>query len=229
MNILRLVTYGLLDVFFPNNCEICGSHLIHSESFICLKCKFNLPYIDRHPQMEIAIQKVFWGRADIQKVYSVYNYQKGTNTQKILQAIKYHNKTKLAIHLGEIMGDHLPKTNLFDCIIPVPLHPKKLKKRGYNQSLLLAQGIQKSINVPINTYILERIKISASQTTFSKYDRFENVRKIFAAKNLDTIENKHILLVDDVLTTGATLEACVAAIHAHINCDISIATLAVRI
>lgn len=229
MNFLRFVTYSVLDLFFPNNCEICENHLVHTEAFICLPCKYSLPYIDRHEKMQNAIQKIFWGRIDIAAVYSVYNYQKGTNTQKILHAIKYKNKTKLAVYMGEIMGHQLPENNFFDMIIPVPLHPKKLRKRGYNQSLLLSNGVAKVLGTPIRTDILERVKINKSQTTFSKYDRYDNVRAIFEAKNLKSVENKHVLLVDDVLTTGATIEACAAALLSEVNCSISVATLAVRV
>jgi len=229
MNLVQFLTYSILDIFFPNNCELCQKHLTHKEVFICLECKFNLPYIDRHMQMLESIQKIFWGRIDIEHVYSVYNYQKGTNTQKILHAIKYHGKTKLAIHMGEIIGSQLPKNKMINVIIPIPLHPKKLKKRGYNQSLLLAEGIQKSNGITIATNFVHRIKINKSQTAFSKYDRWENVRTIFEVKNAEELKNKHILLVDDVLTTGATIEACAAAILSKVDCKISIATLAVRV
>lgn len=229
MNILRFVTYSVLDIFFPNNCELCQKHLTHVESFICLACKFKLPYIDRHKLMVESIQKIFWGRIEIEKVFSVYNYQKKSNTQKLLHEIKYNNKTKLAIHLGEISAEQLPSNHEFDILVPIPLHPRKLRKRGYNQSLLLAQGIQKSTSIPIDTSSVLRIKINKSQTQFSKYDRWDNVKAIFELKDNHNLEGKHILLVDDVLTTGATIEACAAAIFSKTNCKISVITLAVRV
>lgn len=229
MKLVRFVSYSILDIFYPNNCEICQNHLVHTENFICLTCKFNLPYIDRHKTMLASIQKIFWGRIEIHQVFSVYNYQKGTHTQKILHAIKYQNKKRLASHMGEIMGELLPKNHSFDVLIPVPLHPKKLKQRGYNQSLLLAEGIKKYLDIPINNDALKRIKINQSQTIFSKYDRWDNVKAIFSLNKKDNLEGKHILLVDDVLTTGATIESCAAAILSEINCKISVATLAVRV
>jgi len=229
MKLVRFIGYSILDIFYPNNCEICQNHLVHTEDFICLTCKFNLPYIDRHQTMLDSIQKIFWGRIDIAHVFSVYNYQKGTNTQKILHAIKYQNKKRLAIHMGEIMGELLPKDKTFDLIIPVPLHPKKLKQRGYNQSLLLAEGIEKSTDIKIENNALQRIKINQSQTVFSKYDRWDNVKAIFKLVRKKNLEGKHILLVDDVLTTGATIESCAAAILSEVNCKISVATLAVRV
>lgn len=229
MNLLRFVTYSVLDLFFPNNCELCEKHLTHVESFICLECKFNLPYIDRHKLMLESIQKIFWGRIEIEKVYSVYNYQKGSHTQKLLHEIKYNSKTKLAIYLGEITASQLPKKHTLDVLLPIPLHPKKRKQRGYNQSLLLAQGIQKVTGIPIDCHSVSRTKINASQTQFSKYDRWENVKSIFKLEDNHGLSGKHILLVDDVLTTGATIEACAAAIFSKIDCKISVITLAVRL
>ncbi len=229
MNLVHFITYSLIDVFFPNNCELCQKHLTHKEAFICLECKFNLPYIDRHVNMMESIQKTFWGRIDIENVYSVYNYQKGNNTQDVLHAIKYYSKTKLAIHMGEIIGSQLPLNQNFDVIIPVPLHPKKLSRRGYNQSLLLSEGIKKITGISIDNSSLYRKKTNKSQTHFSKYDRWENVRTIFEIKNFEKLKDKHILLVDDVLTTGATIEACAAAVLSKVNCKISVATLAARV
>ena len=229
MNLLQFVTYSVLDIFFPNNCELCEKHLVHTETYICLDCKLNLPFIDRHQHMLESIQKIFWGRIEIEHVYSVYNYQKGTNTQKVLHAIKYKDKTKLAIHMGEIMGEQLPENHNIDLIIPVPLHPKKLRKRGYNQSLLLALGMQKNTSLRIANNALIRVTGNQSQTAFSKFDRWDNVKTIFDVKNTEQLYDKHILLIDDVLTTGATLEACAAAIHSKVKCKISVATLAVRV
>ncbi|MFK8039613.1 MAG: ComF family protein [Crocinitomicaceae bacterium] len=229
MNLLQFVTHSVLDIFFPNNCELCQKHLTHKESFICLECKFNLPYIDRHQLMLESIQKIFWGRIEIEKVYSVYNYQKGNQTQRILHEIKYKNKTKLAIHLGEIIGSLIPKNHTFDLIIPIPLHPKKLKKRGYNQSQLLAEGVQQTNAIPIDNNSVVRTGINQSQTQFSKYDRWDNVKGIFKLKDNNNLAGKHILIVDDVLTTGATIEACAAAILSKVDCKISVATLATRV
>ena len=229
MNLVQFVTYAVLDIFFPNNCELCQKHLTHKERFICLECKFNLPYIDRHQKMLEGVQKTFWGRVDIEYVYGVYNYQKGTNVQKILQAIKYQNKTKLATHLGEMIGNQLPDDQTFDAIIPIPLHPKKLRQRGYNQSRFLAEGIHKSTGIDIVDNLVSRTKASRSQTHFSKHDRWDNVKTIFEAQGQKNLENKHLLLVDDVLTTGATVEACAAAILSKVNCKISVATLAIRV
>ncbi|MFD1553153.1 ComF family protein [Putridiphycobacter roseus] len=229
MHKVNFILNGLLDLFFPNACEICGNALNHTEKYICFPCKYNLPYVNRHPKHVESLQKIFWGRIDIEKVYSVLNYQKGNHTQKILHAIKYKNKTKLGRHMGKIMGNQLKKAEKFDCIIPIPLHPKKQRIRGFNQSLILAEGIAETLPIPIITNQIERVKINKSQTQFSKYDRWDNVKQIFLLKNPSLLRNKHVLIVDDVLTTGATIESCAAEIYAKTACKISVATLAARV
>ena len=229
MNKVSFILHGLIDLFFPNECEICGKDLNHTEKFICFPCKFELPYLNRHQYQVESLQKIFWGRVKVEQVHSVFNYQKGNHTQKILHAIKYKKHTKLGKHMGIIMGKQLMKIDEFDSIIPIPLHPKKLKKRGFNQSLILAEGISEVTQTPIHSNYIERIKINKSQTQFSKYDRWDNVKKIFLLKNQSELKNKHILIVDDVITTGATIESCVAEIQSKVPCKISIATLAARV
>ena len=128
-----------------------------------------------------------------------------------------------------MLGNKINGLHTFDCIVPVPLHAKKLNKRGFNQSSIIASGLAKVLNIPVYDNCIRRITHNKSQTKFSKYDRFENVRKIFELNQPELIRNKHVLLVDDVLTTGATIEACASEILHAENCKVSIATLAVRI
>ncbi|MCB9225009.1 MAG: phosphoribosyltransferase family protein [Crocinitomicaceae bacterium] len=175
-----------------------------------------------------SLNKLFWGRVDVHQVYSLFNYQKGNQVQDLLHLIKYQKKTKLAEHLGERLAEEIPKSGL-DMIIPIPLHPKKLRKRGFNQSTLIARGIHKRLQVPINEKLVKRVKHNPSQTTVSKYDRWENVRSIFDVSDHEKLKNKHLLIVDDVLTTGATIEACVKQLIGIEGCKVSIATLAARI
>jgi len=229
MKKITFIAHSVLDIIFPNNCEICNCSLTQKEKFICLNCVFDLPFINRHQYQIESLQKLFWGRVDIQSVHSLFNYQKESNTQQILHAIKYKKRTKLGHYMGRMMGKQLDLTSSLDYIIPIPLHPKKEKERGFNQSLVLALGLQEIIDVKIENSVISRVKINKSQTKFSKYDRWDNVNKIFKLNNPKTLENKHILLVDDVLTTGATIESCAIEILNKVNCKISIATLAARI
>ncbi len=222
--IVQTISYSVLDVFYPNNCSICSTHLNHHEKYICLNCLYDLPYIET----QLSLEKIFWGRVSVEKVYSLLNYQKGNQTQKILHELKYKNKSKLAYHLGTILGEKITNEK-FDQIIPVPLHPKKLQKRGYNQSTLIAKGIESVIGIQVNEKNLIRNAFNLSQTKFSKYERWDNVKQIFSVVNPEYFIKKHVLLIDDVLTTGATIEACVAELLKIKDCKVSIATLAARI
>ena len=187
MSSFSFVSNSVLDIFYPKTCAICQENLTHKEQFYCLACLYDLPFLERHPSMIESIQKIFWGRVEIQKVYSLLTYHKGSHTQTVLHQIKYNNKAKLAEYMGQMMAKILPE-NQIDYLIPVPLHPKKEKLRGYNQSLLLAKGIQQKTQIPIINNAIKRISGNASQTKFSKYDRWDNVRSIFSATPVNQIK-----------------------------------------
>ncbi len=225
---ISFIGYSVLDIIYPNDCVICGTNLTHKESYLCLTCQFDLPYINYSQFTQDSLQKLLWGRVPVKKIYALLNYQKGNQTQKLLHLLKYKNKTKLAEYFGYQLGKTI-KNNKFDYILPVPLHPKKLKLRGYNQSALISKGIKKVLQTPINEKILIRNSFNLSQTNFSKFDRLDNVKSIFSVIKPKLIKNKHVLLIDDVLTTGATIEACVKELIKVKGCKVSIATLAARI
>jgi ComF family protein len=227
-SLIKKIASATLDIFYPNQCEICSVDLNLNERHICLNCSYDLPYLSSSQTQQKSLEKLFWGRANIEKVYALFNYQKGNQVQELLHLVKYHQKTKLAAHLGEQLGEEIDANDL-DFIIPVPLHPKKLRKRGFNQSTLIANGIAVSTGVPVNEKWMRRVKHNPSQTTVNKYDRWENVRSIFEVSQSAKLENAHVLLVDDVLTTGATIEACVHQLLSIPGCRVSIATLAARV
>ncbi len=226
---LRSVGGAFLAVFYPDYCQLCQTELNLSEKHLCLSCSYDLPYIVQSESALQTLHKLFWGRTTIQHIYSLLDYKKGNQVQTLLHQLKYHKRTKLGAHLGQLLGDAMPKEVGFDAIVPVPLHPKKLRKRGFNQSEVIAKGIAAVHDLPLRNDLIKRVKHNASQTKFTKYDRWENVRSIFAVKKADELKNKHILLVDDVLTTGATIEACVNEMITVENCTVSIATLAARL
>ena len=203
--------------------------MLHNENYLCLTCRFDLPYINFSQHTQNSLQKLFWGRVNVEKVFALLNYQKGNQTQKILHLLKYKDKTKLAEHFGEQLAHTIQNKSLFDFLVPVPLHPKKFKIRGYNQSTIISKGVQKVLNISINERVLVRNSFNKSQTNFSKFDRWGNVNSIFSVINPKPFINKHILLIDDVLTTGATIEACVKELLKIEGCKVSIATLAARI
>jgi ComF family protein len=228
-NQFRTIGGAFLDVFYPNICQICSTDLNMKEQHVCLSCAYDLPYIGQNKKELQKLEKLFWGRVEVQHIYSLLNYQRGNQTQKLLHLIKYKQKKKLGQYFGEVLGGVITEKEQIHAILPVPLHPKKQKLRGFNQSLVIADGIANKTNIPINETCLIRNSHNRSQTKFSKYDRWDNVRQIFAVKQQNQLENKHVLLVDDVLTTGATIEACVIELLKIKNCRVSIATLAARV
>lgn len=226
---LKFIGQSALQIIYPNLCFVCHKDLVRTENYLCAACEYDLPFLSNTDEEHEKLAKLFYGRVKIEKVYALFNYQKGNAVQTLLHQIKYKGKTKIAHHYGQVLAASIKNENTFDFIIPIPLHAKKLKKRGFNQSAIIAQGIAESLGLKIEENLIHRITHNKSQTGFSKYDRFENVRKIFEVRRPELLKNKHILLVDDVLTTGATIEACAAEILQVENCKISIATLAVRI
>lgn len=218
-----------LQVIYPERCCICEGDLVRGEHHVCTACAFDLPYITGNAQDVTKLGKLFWGRVEIQQVHSLFNYQKGNHVQTILHAIKYKSRPRIATHFGKVLARSMPVNAGFSCIIPVPLHPKKERQRGFNQSQAIADGLSEVLSIPLYNKHVIRNAFNESQTKFSKYDRYENVRSIFTVIQAKALENQHILLVDDVLTTGATIEACAAAFLTIPGCKVSIATLAARV
>lgn len=229
-NLFSYIGYSLLEVFYPNQCVVCQTTLNHNEVHLCLNCRYDLPKIPNHGIQSDQLQKLFWGRVEVEKVYTLFNYQKGNSSRHILHQIKYKGAQKMGVHFGKELGQKMAQLNPhFDLIIPVPLHPKKRQIRGYNQSDLIAKGVSEILDVEYDTKHLKRSQFNASQTRFSKYDRWTNVNRIFKVKQSQKLIGKHILLVDDVLTTGATIEACVQTLKSIESVKISVATLAARV
>jgi len=177
---------------------------------------------------ENPVARIFWGRVYLQNVSSFLHFQKGGRLQNIIHNMKYKNIKEIGTFLGKLYGyelKNIPNSNV-DLIIPVPLHKSKLRKRGYNQSEYIARGISEVLNLPVNTNSIERYIASDSQTRKSRFERWENVKNVFKIVEPQSFIGKHVLLVDDVITTGATLEACARAILEIPGTKVSIATLA---
>ncbi len=225
----RKYFYDFISLLFPRVCAACGVNLADTELSLCTKCLYQLPTTNFHDDPENEVARLFWGRAKIEKATSFYYYFKGSKFQKPIHQLKYKGQKHIGLDLGRIFGLHLKETgfNKTDLIIPVPLHFKKLKKRGYNQSELIAKGMAESMEKPVITDILYREVYNPTQTKKSRYERWENVDGIFRCKKEELLENKHVLLVDDVITTGSTLEACANAITRIKDAKVSVASLAV--
>ncbi len=222
-------TADFLNLFFPNICQACGTSLVRNEHVMCLSCLYKLPKTNFQLHQNNPISRIFWGRVNINAATSFLFFNKGGRVQKLIHQFKYKGKIETGRYLGELMGRDLKKSNLFntvDVIIPVPLHPKKLHTRGFNQSDIIADGIGKSMKSPTTFDTLIRTHHTETQTKKARYTRWENVKGKFGINNPKNIEGKHILLVDDVLTTGATLEACAQTILQIPSTRVSLATLA---
>lgn len=219
----------LVNLFYPNNCGCCNNVLRKGESHICLFCLSDLPRTNYIKIKENPVAKLFWGRVDLTYGFSTYNFSKKGKIQDLIHLLKYKEKTEIGFVLGSEIGrdinDNIPP-NTFDYIVPVPLHPKKQRLRGYNQSAFIAQGISSVCHVPVNEELVERVSNTVSQTKKNKHERWENVAEIFQLKNQEKIDGKHLLLVDDVVTTGATLESCARKFLEVPNSRVSVAVLA---
>ncbi len=218
-----------LNLFFPNLCQACGRSLIKSENIICLECLYKLPKTNFHLHENNPISRIFWGRADIQAATSFLFFNKGGHVQKLIHELKYKGNTETGKYLGEQFGRDLYDSELFgniDIIIPVPLHKKRLHSRGFNQSEVICNGMSISMKKPINTNCLQRLEHTDTQTKKARYTRWENVVGKFGIVDSAELEGKNLLLVDDVLTTGATLESCAQVLLEIPDVKVSVATLA---
>jgi ComF family protein len=219
----------LVGLFFPDTCLGCGVSLMEQEHLICLTCTLNLPRTCFHLQRDNPVEKVFWGRVPVKGATSFLYFNKGGKVQRILHALKYRGRKEVGVCLGTLFGKDLCESHEFSsvqCIVPVPLHPGKEQKRGYNQSEMIGRGLSKSMGQPLITRALVRTVNTGSQTRKTRYNRWENVRDVFRVVDHDILRDKHILLVDDVLTTGATLEACAIKLLETEGTSVSMATLA---
>lgn len=226
---IRQWTTDLLNLLFPKLCQACGNSLNYGEHQICAHCYIDLPYTDFHCYADNPVAKQFWNRVQLRFATALFYFKKGTKIQHLIHHLKYDGRTEVGIVLGELLGQKLKQSSLFgnlDLIIPVPLHARKLKSRGYNQSDHIAQGVSNILNLPISTTHLFRNRMTASQTKKSRYTRYENMQEVFSVKHHQDLKNLRILLIDDVITTGATLESCAQTLlNAGIN-EISIAAIA---
>jgi ComF family protein len=213
---------------FPRVCPACGNNLYIQENSICTKCLYELPRTNFHLDNDNELARLFWGRVKLEAATSFCYYYKGSKFQNIIHQLKYNGQKHVGYYLGRLFGADLKNTYSpdIDIIHPVPLHYRKFRIRGYNQSEYIARGISESINRPVVTDILYRTKAAETQTIKSRYDRWENIEGVFKTKNINRAENRHILLVDDVVTTGSTLEACASEILKINNTRVSIAALA---
>lgn len=228
---LKRYTNDLINLLFPELCNGCGKLLYHGEKDICTKCLYDLPYTDFHLYEDNPVAKQLWGRLPVNAAMAMLYFKKGAKVQNLIHGLKYDGKTEIGIPLGKLLANKLSKSEFYtdvDLIVPVPLHQKKLRTRGYNQSEYIATGLAEELEVSLSTKHLLRNKATESQTKKARYTRYENMQDVFSVneKKAHELADKHILLVDDVVTTGATLEACGNTLLKHGIKKLSIAAIA---
>jgi ComF family protein len=215
-------------LFYPRLCITCDRKLMTQENFICLHCLYDLPRTHFHSDPENKIAQLFWGRARVDSATSWLFFRKGSRYQKLVHYLKYRGLKEIGEEMGKLFGDELTGTPFqeSDVVIPVPLHPRKLKQRGYNQSEWIAKGIASTLNKPLMVNNLTRVVFTNTQTRKNRFERWQNVEGIFSVCLPSEIYQKNILIVDDVVTTGSTLEAAATAILQAGAAKVRIATLA---
>lgn len=223
--------YELYRLFYPHVCSLCGTSLIKGEQFVCLYCYTQLPITTTHlSPHDNKVTQIFWGKMPVEYGLAFFYYQKHLGIQRLIHLLKYKNKPEIGIWLGRqygiILKDYITLSNDF-LLIPVPLHEKKLHLRGYNQAECFARGLSETLKIELRTDILRRKKYTETQTRKSKEERWSNVGEVFYAAQIPSLQEKHCIIVDDVITTGSTIEACAQALREQNNVLISVCVIGV--
>lgn len=220
---------NLFHLFYPKLCVNCEQKLVANETTLCTLCRHDLPLTNFKNFTQNKVIETFYGRILIKKAYSLLFFRKKGITKQLIHDLKYKGNEEIGVFFGNWIGEILKENKEFedvDFIIPVPLHPKKLKERGYNQVTKFGETLSKHLKIPFTEKYLVRISSTKTQTFKERFERFNNIDTKFLIENPAYFDNKHILLIDDVITTGATLEACAKEFLKSKNCTISILTMA---
>ncbi len=228
MNRFLNIAYDFLSLIYPQVCAACGNNLYIEEKSVCTRCLYRIPKTNYHLDVNNEIARLFWGRVNLEAVTAYFFYYKGSKYQKIIHRCKYAGQKYIGYDLGKLFAADLmhSRFSAIDVIHPVPLHYRKLRQRGYNQSEYIAKGMSEVFGKPLITDAVYREKAARTQTKKGRYERWKNVEDVFRINNSKKLENKHVLLVDDVVTTGSTMEACAGEILKCNNVKVSVAALA---
>ena len=217
-----------LSLIFPRVCQSCRTPLLKGEQTICTKCIATLPYTRYWEYNDNPVAQKFWGQVDIVAATSLLHFRKGTKIRKLVHLLKYKGNTDVGYKLGLLLGSNIKQNSHFsdvDIVVAVPLHPKKQKKRGYNQSDFIADGVAEALGATPMPNLIRRKQNNETQTRKNRVERYQNVRSIFEVPEPSLATGKHILIVDDVITTGATVESCAAELLSSTSCKVSIASV----
>ncbi len=221
---------SLANLFFPKVCYACLHYLNDNEDTICTSCRHHLPITNFHFNNDDSVTKIFYGRVKVAYGTALFRFEKKSLVQQLIHGLKYKGYEHISPFLGDWLGGELKTIKAYediDVVIPVPLHKKKLKKRGYNQVAGFGKQIAECLHADYRDDVLLKITDTTSQTTKNQFTRWNKTDELFTIKNTSVIENKHILLVDDIITTGATLEACITILNHAKNIKISVACMAI--
>jgi len=218
-----------VSLFFPRYCVGCNAALTKGEELICITCQFEIPKTNSHVDKPNFVENKFYGKVQLAYALAFYKFERKGRLQQILHHLKYGNKPEIGDLIGEWYGNELKKNTLsenFDVIVPVPLHRTKLRRRGYNQSAQFGEGLSKALGIPLKPNALKRIKKTPTQTRKSRLQRWKNVDRIFEVADHQSIKDQRVLLIDDVITTGSTLESCIVSILYANPAEVSVAAIA---
>lgn len=220
---------AILHLLFPHICAGCGNDILHEESVLCMKCIDAMPETNFELHPNNPVEKTFWGRLPLTGATAQFYFTKESLMQHLMHQFKYKGNKELGMQLGKIMGEQIKKSARFeaDALVPLPLFPAKEKRRGYNQATILCEGMAEAMNLPVLDKIISRPQHTETQTKKGRIERWKNMEGKFILSDADAIKNKHLLLVDDVVTTGATLEACGNELLKAENVRLSVATLCI--
>lgn len=228
MPALQSIIFDTLHLFYPHTCTGCGSDLLNDDQLLCLQCINNLPHTNFAQHANNPIEKIFWGRIPLVAAHSEFYFAKETLIQRLIHQLKYKGNQDIGYFLGGLMAKSLLNSNRFkniDYLVPLPLYPEKERKRGFNQAAVICNGLSASMHIPVMIGNVIRQRYTETQTKKHRRERWENVADSFLVKDPAILCNKNLLLVDDVITTGATLEACGHSIVQTANVQLSLATL----
>jgi ComF family protein len=230
MQLLTHLKEALLHLAFPHVCEGCGTDVLDDAHELCLHCLSQLPLTQFEQFSPNPVEKILEVRMPIQHAAGILYFTKESLVQHLMHQFKYKGNKELGLYLGRFMGRLLKASPIYqnvDCLIPLPLHPSKEKKRGYNQATILCEGISDVLGKPVLKHAVVRATFTESQTRKSRVERWQNMEGRFTVESPDQVAGKHLLLVDDVITTGATLEACGRTLLEQEGTRLTVATLCV--
>jgi ComF family protein len=228
--VVQDIFLDFLSLFYPRYCLGCSGSLLKGEDIICTECLLEMPKTNFHKQAFNPLYERLSLRMPLKHAFAYYHFKKGGRVQQLLHQLKYKNHPEIGVKLGKVLAQELLVSGYdqtYHLVVPVPLHPSRKRSRGYNQSEEFAKGVSEGLNIPYTDSFVKRTVQTQTQTRKSKLNRWRNVSEVFEMKDTEAVKGKHILLVDDVVTTGATLEACANALLQSGCSQVSIACIAV--